>query len=504
MIDSLLILALTVGGIVILSIAIYFAIRFFAYKRSFPLPRQFDFLWMIMTLLLIFLAASYQPPLEGNVSPKLQTWTTFITFLLCYYLLIFVIDQFLVEYFLITLLKIYVSPPLRKAILLCFFAIAFLVGVQQIFSFNPLKFYTPTAILLPAIAFALKDSFGMFFAGVTLSRIIHIGDWIQYNDKEGEVTDINWARTVLRTWEGTYLFIPNSELQKGVFSSFSYEDKVQRCRLEIGTSYDAPPQKVKRVLIDCTQNADGILTDPAPEVLLLSYGDFSINYVLTFWVNKYSRHREISSEVSTRIWYAFKREGIEIPYPIRTVHLLRKGKEEVQDADPETLVSQIDIFRMLSQEEKHQLVNRLQRQIYLKGEIVVRQGEPGSSFYLVLKGVLEVLRNVKGKPIILGELKSGQFFGELSLLTGEPRSATVRASMDSEILRLEKADFQEILFRRPDLSENLAEVVSSRQALLTEHSTKESAVSDAVIPDHKKSAISKKIREFFNLKEKVQ
>ena len=152
---------------------------------------------------------------------------------------------------------------------------------------------------------------------------------------------------------------------------------------------------------------------------------------------------------------------------------------------------------MLPPAEKELVLARLQRQVYLKGELVVREGDSGSSFFIVHKGRLEVLRRSgEGRVSSIGELKSGEFFGELSLLTGEPRTATIRALADSELLRLEKWDFQEILERHPNLTETLAEVVSSRQAMLVEQKAKDlKQVSMA----GEKSSLSRKIREFFNL-----
>lgn len=494
---SLIPLALTLAGVLILSTAIYFAVRFFAYKRSFPLPRRFDFLWIIATILLIFLSCSVQPPLEGSINAKFLTWIAFALFLLYSYLLIFVIDQFLVEYFLVSVLKIYVSPPLRKTIVLFVFLIAVLVAIQKIFNMNPWAVYAPTGILLPAIGFALKDAFQTFFAGVALSKIVHIGDWIRIGEKEGEVIDINWARTVLRGWEGSYFFVPNNELQKEIFSSFSYKEKRVLYRIQIGASYDIPPQKVKKVLGECAQNVDGVLTNPAPEVLLLNYADFAIQYGLNFWIKDYSRWREISSEVSTRIWYAFKRKNIEIPFPIRTVRITQKEQDLFSPSEPETVLSQIDLFNPLSSSEKQLIIERLKKQTYLKGEIVVKEGEHGTSFYIVLKGKLEVFRKTRdAKEILIGELTTGQFFGELSLLTGEPRAATIRTLVDSELLRLEKGDFQKILEQHPALAEGLAEMVTLRQSKLAE--IKEERELESRVPQQK-SAVSKKIREFFNL-----
>ena len=499
LLDHMLPLFTAVVATFLLLAAIYFAIRYLAYKRSFPLPRLFDVLWVLGSILALVLASASQPPLSASFSPKTLTWLAFITLLLFSYTIIFILDQFIVEYFLVQVLKVYVAPPLRKAIVLFIFAVAVVVAIQKIFSINPWAIYAPTSLLSLGLGIALKDAFATFFAGVALSSIVRIGDWIEIeNGKEGEVIGIDWARTVIRTWDGDVLFIPNSTLQTATFRSFSYRDKNHRCQLQIGASYKDAPQRVKNVLLECTYNVPGILDLPQPEVLLSGYGDSSINYTLTFWVNDYSQRRRVSSEVSSRVWYAFKRKGIDIPFPIRTVHMLRKPPEDREAAiDSHSMLADIDLFKTLPEEEQKFLSSRLQRQTYLKGEIVVREGKSGSSFYMVTKGKLEVLKqSPEGKNIFVNELGMGDFFGELSLLTGEPRSATVRAVTDSELLRLDKDDFKEILTRDPALSESFADVMAVRKTKLS--GLQEKAKSEVFVRKHRDD-ISLKIRSFFNL-----
>ncbi len=495
MIGQFVPIILTAGGTLFLSVAIYFGIRYFAYRRSFRLPHQFDFLWIVTSLLFLFLGCFIQPPLEGTISPTLIIWLTFVASLSSFYLLIFVLDQFIVEYFLVSILKVYIPPPLRKVILLFIFLVAVLITVQKVFNINPWAIYAPTSLLSLGVGFAIKDFFQTFFAGVALTRIMRIGDWIEVNGKEGEVSDINWARTVLRTREGDHLFIPNSELQKGSFLSYSYKDRRHRCKIEVGVSYSCPPQKVKRVLVSCAQDVQGVLSNPAPESYQAVYGDFSITYVLNFWVADFLRTKEISGEVLTRIWYAFKREGIEIPFPIRTVHMVQDAPAQVSEITA-ALIDNIDLFKILTDEERIALLKRLKKETRLKGESIVRQGHDGRSLYMVVQGKLSVKRQKQdGSTVQLGELGPGQFFGELTLLTGEPRSATVQALTDTELLKLDKSDFQEILNQNPALAEKLAEVVTARKTTLSGINESGKGVPAPI----EKNDLSRKIRSFFNL-----
>src|SRR4051812_6409993 len=123
MIEHLYSFLLAGTSTLLISAAIYFSIRYLAFKRSFPLPHTYDFLWIIATLLTLFLVSVFRFPEAAGIHPKILTWIEFSTFLLYAYLAIFILDQFLVEYFLVTMLKVYVSPPLRKGLVLFAFGI---------------------------------------------------------------------------------------------------------------------------------------------------------------------------------------------------------------------------------------------------------------------------------------------------------------------------------------------------------------------------------------------
>ncbi len=492
----------TIFGITLLSIAIYFAIRFLAYKRSFPLPHQFDFLFIVLTILSLFLTSSQIGPLDGLISIKVITWTHFLIYLLTWYLCIFIIDQFLVSYFLITVMKMPVSPPMRRVIVLAIVLFAILIGMQKIFNINPWAVYTPTAALSLGIGYALKDAFQTFFAGLAISQIVRIGDWVQIESVEGEVLTITWARTILQTKDGDHVFVPNVEFHHKIFKNFTYRNKNHRCLIKIRAGYGVPPLKVKETLLTCAEGVPGVLLEPGPDIYLPRYGEYAVDYALVFWIKEYSQWWEISTLVANRIWYAFRRKGIDIPYPIRTLRMSKHDPVYKSEQDMESLWSKIDLFRVLSPEESKFLMERALKQTYLLGEVVVRQNDFGGSFYLVLSGSLEVVRRTKeSKRIVMGKLVAGQFFGELSLLTGERRSATVQVVEDSELLRLEKNDFQEILRKRPDLMEKLAEVLVSRQSSINELTLRaETSLPGTSAMEKRKSTVVQKIKDFFNLK----
>jgi CRP-like cAMP-binding protein len=237
-------------------------------------------------------------------------------------------------------------------------------------------------------------------------------------------------------------------------------------------------------------------------VYLVGYGDFAVNFIIKFFLEDYARLDPIQSGVMDRLWYAFRREGISIPYPIRDVrHRPALADEQTHRAAGQDtirqLLSGVELFGSLSAEEMERLANAAKLQLYAAGENLCRQGEPGDSFYIIRAGRVAVLVNgADGQTVTAAHLANGAFFGEMSLLTGEPRSGTVTAETDVEVLRVSKQDFAGLLQADANLAGQLAAVlekrIEGRRMAMATPAARESA-------PETRSALAVRIRQFFGL-----
>jgi small-conductance mechanosensitive channel/CRP-like cAMP-binding protein len=485
--------------IILISVPIYAGLRYMLHRRHLRLSHAFHATFFGLFILFAGLAFIFAASLARKLlHPSIINIYLFVTCILAAYCFVALLDVFFVEHYLVNVRKAYISPPLRKVIDITAFIVAGLIILRYVLHFNPLTLVAIPTIAGAGIAFALQDTLKTFIAGVGLGKLIRIGEWIIFQDKSGQVVDINWARTVLKAGDGSLIYIPNSQLQTNSFTNFSAGRQPHCATLKVGVSFRTPPTRVKQILRDCALNIDGIMYSPPPAVQLLQFGDSAIQYALNFWVADYGKLDDLRDEVATRVWYSFEREGVEMPHPIRTVHLRPEAEEKAQNYDE--IVAALrhwDLAEIFGEGDLKDLAESARIRIFMPGESLIKQGDQGSSVFLLLDGQLEIHAQTNDKQNIVATLKPHQACGEMSLLTGAPRTATVRAKGPVEVLEIRKEGLQKVLYRSPAAADRLAEIVTSRQAALTEHQEKERLAVAATGSAAK--TLGERIRRFFNL-----
>lgn len=316
------------------------------------------------------------------------------------------------------------------------------------------------------LGFALQETLGNFFAGLALgvSKPYNLGDFIEVIKLTGRVEKIDWRSTALRTTTGDYTVLPNSVLAKETIINFSAPTTLHARLIDVGAHYRHPPNEVRRVLLEAAYSVEDVQEDPLPDVWLMDFAASSVNYRLRFWMCDYGRRWEIDSRVREAIWYHFHRAGIEIPFPMQNVIHHRPAAPRDTEGEVRALLDLVDFLRALQPKELQILVDRAKIQLYAQGERIFEQGEPGDEFHILKSGRVRVsARNPQGEVFLSKELLPGNFFGEMALLTGEPRSATVEAIVDSELLTLDKQALRELLRTNPDADRLISEALARRQ-----------------------------------------
>lgn len=226
-------------------------------------------------------------------------------------------------------------PPLLPAVtMFVVYLIAAFVTLRVVFPKLELGGLIATsAVTSLVLGLALQPILSNFFAGLVISieRPFRINDWIKVGDHEGRVAAITWRTTHLRTRENDNLVIPNSKLADERVVNFYYPHPMHLERIKVGASYDMPPYRVRRALLEAIAGVPGVLDKPTPEVYLPRFDDSSIGYELRVWMDDVAGAPRIASEVRGRIWEVFRKEGITMPYPIRTVEISRRPR--LQEAD---------------------------------------------------------------------------------------------------------------------------------------------------------------------------
>jgi small-conductance mechanosensitive channel/CRP-like cAMP-binding protein len=322
---------------------------------------------------------------------------------------------------------------------------------------------TTSAILSVVVGLALQESLSNIFSGImlTIDRPYKAGDWIEIDGKEGKVLDSNWRSTRVLTRDDDIIYVPNSTMAKGNIVNLTDPTPEHLCRKKVGIEYGAPPNKVRNVLINVMSHVDGVLKQPPPDVHVAEYDDHAINYDLRFWIIDYDRRVKIESEIMRAIWYHLKREGILIPFPIREVHL-KKEKPPQKPEEVIGLLRKVDFLQALKEEEVSMLAEDLSHHLFGRGEAVCKQGEPGSTFYIIKTGLIAVRVKKDDAEVEVARLQPGSYFGEMSLLAGDARSATCVAVEDSELLCLDRETFGVLLQENPPVAQAMSDILAER------------------------------------------
>src|SRR6266480_1346622 len=238
-----------------------------------------------------------------------------------------------------------------------------------------------------------------FFAGVIggvaiqINRPYKVGDWLQVGERFAEVMEINWRSTRLRTNDAIYLDIPNNEMVSHQIVNLHYPTELHGMRIRVGVEYKNRPNRVKDALFRAASSADGVMAEPPVKVFLVDFSDYAMTYEIKFYMGNHSRINETNDSVRTNVWYELKRQGITIPFPIRTLQVQRKPAFAAQEEQAEafSILRGERLFDCLSEDQLNHMVNQARLKLFGRGEPVIEEGAAGDSMFVMLLVASRVL-----------------------------------------------------------------------------------------------------------------
>jgi small-conductance mechanosensitive channel/CRP-like cAMP-binding protein len=472
-------------------------------RRLLPLDRR-----QRGRIALVFLALSLLLRLGGGalIEAEAKDAATAVT-LIAIFLEAFGITGFVaLLVFDIGFARVQVSVPSLVRDILQGIALAVItIAVLQAAGVNVAGIITTSAILTAVIGLALQSTISNLFAGLSLQldRTIGVGDWVQIGNRQGRIVEFRWRSTLLITRDGDNVILPNSSLLANEVLNYSKPTREHRISVKIGIAYKHPPNDVKKVLLGGVAAVPGVLATPAPVCQLTDFGDSAIVYSILYWIDDVQREPSIAGEVRTRIWYGLQRAGLEVPYPTRTLITHAEADARALAAeehrDRNVALAKTEIFGGLEPTERELLARVLKTQTFASGEEIIRQGEDGTSLYLVRDGQVGVRFAVDGAEREVATLGPGEFFGEMSLMTGEPRRATCAAKGDTSCYVIEHEALRRVLTAKPQVAEIVSAALGRRQSALEGERENLSAEARAQRAKENSSRFLVRIRDFFNL-----
>lgn len=366
-----------------------------------------------------------------------------------------------------------------------------------------------SAVITAVVAFAMQDTLGNILGGLALQLddSLQIGDWVRLDDISGRVVEIHWRFTALRTRNGETVVIPNAQLMKGKFSVIDGHAGWRRW-IWFNIGDDVNPSLViaaaERAVADA--GIPNVAPHLPPSCVVMEFMPGALRYALRYWLRDPQDDDATDSAVRTHLLAALRRQGWRIALPDQALHLVQDDETRRERARQDELarrleaLARIELFAALEEHERRTIAERLVHAPFARGDVMTRQGAEAHWLYIIASGEAEVFWEApNGERRALTRLPRGSIFGEMGLMTGAPRSATVVAATDVDCYRLDKASFEDIIHQRQGIAESMSRILAQRQqqndAL---QSAFRQAQSDSEAAAHH-DAILQRIRAFFGL-----
>ncbi|RKZ42741.1 MAG: hypothetical protein DRQ49_00945 [Gammaproteobacteria bacterium] len=366
-----------------------------------------------------------------------------------------------------------------------------------------------SGVIAMIIGLAIQINISNIFSGIAINieRPFRIGDWVQIGEfEEGKIVDITWRTTRLLTRKQCILSIPNSMASESPILNFCFPDNVYWLWPTVYIHPMHSPERVKKVLLDALLSSNQVLKEPAPVVFLTGINEWAASYWIAFCSDDYANKFFILEDVWTRVWFHLNRAGITPAVQRQEIHLFKGIKERGGDeaTKPITLLKEVEIFKPFSEQAKLHLSQQIRHHHIEKGDVIVQQGDVGDSLFIIVEGAVVVkVRTDEGIIKEVARLGAGNFFGEMALLTGEDRAATVVAIVDTYLFELTQADIAPLIAQQPEVKELVTKVLTQRQ--MATQSVKTSVEHDV---ETEKEAIYKKllkqVEQFFGLGDELK
>jgi small-conductance mechanosensitive channel len=363
---------------------------------------------------------------------------------------------------------------LRDVVAVAIGGLILVVLLRASFGVDVAALVATSAALSIVLGLALQETLSNLFAGLALmlERPFEPGDWIQMGDLIGRVQEVSWRAVRLKLIrQEDYLIVPNSVVAKSEIVNMSQPLPIHGHAIEINAPYAEPPGRVRQVLVEAALDVAGVLREPPPRARVTRFDTSAVVYQLVYYLDDYPRIHDLQGEVLSRCWYAFRHHGIVLPFPAADV-FWRDAVKVADDARAvevrriAALLTGVDFLEALTSEQFDRLASEARIVPYPVGGTVVHQGDEGDSLFLVAEGRVEVSVHAAGggPERRLAALGPGDYFGEMSLLTGAPRSATIRAVEETRLVILRKEALRPLLVTDPTVLDRLSKTLARRQA----------------------------------------
>ena len=338
-----------------------------------------------------------------------------------------------------------------------------------------------------------------FISGITLlfEQPLKVGDLVEVDDLRGIVEKISIRSTVVRTLDNVFVIVPNQKFIENNIVNWSYRDKKCRVHVPVGVAYGTDTTLVTEALLAAARRHPRVLPQPTPKVWFKEFGDSSLNFEFLVWVDDPPSIPQFTSDLNFSIETELNLRDINIPFPQRDLHLknpqelipIFQGANNLKFSDHDSsinstetentestdskslatqslgnLLRQITFFQNCTPRQIRELIEQGYRQMLPPTQVICHEGDPGNSFYVILSGSVEIYSEKLNKHIV--NRHAGEFIGEMALLMGIPRSASIRTNEQTTLFVVDHTNLQKLLSNHPQLADQISAELATRSESL--------------------------------------
>jgi len=396
-----------------------------------------------------------------------------------------------------------VPKILQNFLAFIFYLLAFFGVIAYVFDQKLTSLLATSGMVAMIIGLAIQVNIANIFSGIAinLEHPFRINDWIKIGeDFRGKVVDITWRTIKLRTMDGSLLSLPNSIASESPIHNYNHPNRFFWNRIEVFVDPKHNPDHIKKILKNALLSVNGIVKSKDPSIRF-GLNEWAAVYTLFYCLDDYDMKYFYKSKVFEQAWIHLFRAGIR-PAVTRQELYLFEGHEDrsAEEAQlPISLINEIDLFQHLSDKVKTKLSNRMIYHHFQVDDIVFKQGDTGDSLFVIREGVVGVwIKMNNGEAIEVARLGAGSFFGEMALLTGEPRTASIITKTEAFVYEIKKNDFAPIIEDFPETVQKLSQVLTKRS--LNSESLEDEYRSSQLNKEELNNQFLNRIVKFFGVK----
>ena len=355
------------------------------------------------------------------------------------------------------------SKLVRQLVGFLVWSVASLALAGAVFGVPLGSLLTTSGMMVAVVGIALKNMISDLFAGLSLQ--VRLGDWLEVDGNLGQVSEISWRSTRMVTGDQITIIIPNTLLMSRTFRNYSQPEKHYREKLRLVLPQSVTAHQVERILLASVNQVPKIAAVGIPsEVRINTFNENGVEWELRYYIPDAGVASGLRYQLQRNVLRNLHYSGVELASKVIELRPQAPQPELGEGGEEAVFLRSIELFECLTDDELTGLVIGMQRRIYQRGDAVVRQGDPGNSLFVLREGLMVVsIDGGNGISTEVGQISPGHFFGEMSLLTGAPRSASVTPLVDCLIYEISSELLAPLMVARPSLAELLSNVLATRQ-----------------------------------------